>query len=329
MKKRGFIIYICVFVLITNQFLGCSSVLGSNGGVKISSTGDNENDNLVFNVYFENFYSLPDKVDIYLENNEKPYLTDISVQNGKISFSKPKIYSNNFYVKANGIESNHIEIDFVYSVDVDNLSVFINSVPENEIVKLQVTGLYNYFINQIELFRNEYKKIELDLSRLEKPVLQLKNFCFENCLSLRKVVLPHGITSIGICCFRDCSNLQAVEIPDSVTAIYNKAFYNCVNLTSIKLPFSLNSIGESVFYNCSYLETINIPFNVGSIGGYSFSSCENLNYVYFESTENWIVGIFDGFNTNWENIDCTELLDPVNAAVLLQKTYSNGTWKKE
>lgn len=47
------------------------------------------------------------------------------------------------------------------------------------------------------------------------------------------VVIPEGVTEIGISTFNDCINLESVTIPASVTSIRTIAFENCESLTDI------------------------------------------------------------------------------------------------
>ncbi len=54
---------------------------------------------------------------------------------------------------------------------------------------------------------------------------------FFYCGSLTRVIIPDGVTSIGMDAFSDCSSLTRVVIPDSVTRIGDDAFYGCDSLT--------------------------------------------------------------------------------------------------
>ena len=365
---KRFLTFITVLVLFTSLFLGCSlnEKEYKPGVVTILHVEETSqiSDNLVFNISFENFNTLPDKVDVYIENSENPYKSDISVQNGKITFPKPNIYAKTFYVKANNVESNHIDIDFVYSVDVDALSVFINSIPDYEIIKLQVTGKYNSFMNNIDLLKNENKKIDLDLSRIEKPLLVVSGF--SKCTSLTKIILPYEITSIAARAFSGCSNLQSVVLPDGITVIDDYAFRDCKCLTDIVLPDSLTKLGGDVFYYCECLETISIPDNITSIGSSIFAGCTYLSNVKLPKTlssigSGWFqnclsletieipntvtsIGKYafwkcESLNNvvfqatqNWKaggiKLDEEELNDSANAAILLRETYKEFSWTR-
>ena len=132
---------------------------------------------------------------------------------------------------------------------------------------------------------------------------------FLDCGSLKKIELPHNITSIGEAAFYWCDKLTSVTIPDSVTSIGEWAFFNCSSLTSFygkfasednrclivdgkliafapaglieyTIPDSVTKIGEISFYYCTSLTSVTIPDSVTSIGKWAFAVCSSLTSVY-------------------------------------------------
>lgn len=67
------------------------------------------------------------------------------------------------------------------------------------------------------------------------------------------LVIPNGVTSIGISAFSGCSSLTSITIPDSVTSIGNWAFAGCTGLAEIIIPDSVTSIGDCAFDGCAGL----------------------------------------------------------------------------
>lgn len=86
---------------------------------------------------------------------------------------------------------------------------------------------------------------------------------FQNCKSLRNVVLPQGLFSIGTMAFMGCESLESVTIPASVMYIgdvnyieYSSVFADCPNLTSITVNASSPiAIGETTFDAQTYINT--------------------------------------------------------------------------
>jgi hypothetical protein len=91
------------------------------------------------------------------------------------------------------------------------------------------------------------------------------------------VVIPAGVTKIGVSAFESYSKLTSVTIPEGVTEIGADAFYQ-TGLTSITLPQSLRSIGYGAF-DGSKLNSITIPEGVTEIGAIAFANCSALTAV--------------------------------------------------
>ena len=96
------------------------------------------------------------------------------------------------------------------------------------------------------------------------------------------VVIPEGVTSIGVHAFDGCSGLTSVVIPKGVTSIGNGAFFWHGWLRSIIIPDSVTSIGNWAFSGCGRLTSIAIPESVTSIGDRAFSSCSGLTSITVE-----------------------------------------------
>ena len=102
---------------------------------------------------------------------------------------------------------------------------------------------------------------------------------FVDCKSLRSIVIPDGITSIGYGAFSGCKSLADIVIPDSVSSIEDSAFEGCKSLCSLVIPDSVTSIGEGAFYDCKSLISIVIPDSVTSIGRGAFSGFTSLTNI--------------------------------------------------
>ena len=60
------------------------------------------------------------------------------------------------------------------------------------------------------------------------------NGTYRDCVNMKEIVIPYGITFIGDDCFENCVSLTKVTLPKSIERIYNTAFTGCTSLTSIK-----------------------------------------------------------------------------------------------
>ena len=130
--------------------------------------------------------------------------------------------------------------------------------------------------------------------------------------SIKSVVIPKGVTSIGRLAFSGCKDLTSITIPDSVTSIGDGAFRGVqsvqvstqnpvfsvdgrgvlINNKEKKLlyaprslsgnytiPSGVKSIGKSAFDGCWHLTSITILSSVTSIGNSAFEGCSDLTNV--------------------------------------------------
>ena len=85
--------------------------------------------------------------------------------------------------------------------------------------------------------------------------------------TIRELVIPNNVTTIGDDTFAECSSLTSVTIGNSVTTIGEYAFFNCRSLTSVTIGNSVTTIGEYAFYGCEGLTSVTIgnEFNADNL----------------------------------------------------------------
>lgn len=130
-----------------------------------------------------------------------------------------------------------------------------------------------------------------------------RNGGFYSCYSLRKVVLPEGLTDIGDYAFYACKNLVDIELPESVARIGRRAFAMCASLNKLTIPAAIDTIGDSAFSLTPWYDsllyhrdlvifngkvydagrrctgTVTVPDYVVAVSDYAFYSCEGLKTV--------------------------------------------------
>ena len=90
---------------------------------------------------------------------------------------------------------------------------------------------------------------------------------FENCKSLKSIVIPDNVTYISEYAFDGCTGLTSIVIPDSVTEIGSSAFSDCTSLTIYRVK---GSCAET------YAKENNIPFVVKTLNRSTISAKEVL-----------------------------------------------------
>ena len=101
------------------------------------------------------------------------------------------------------------------------------------------------------LFMN-CKKLKVALIKTHQTVWHAESL-FQNCTSLRKVVLPQNMAYIDEKMFMNCKKLTKLTIPAKTKWIGAKAFKNCRSLKTLKLPRSIKKIDKTAFAGCKNL----------------------------------------------------------------------------
>lgn len=149
----------------------------------------------------------------------------------------------------------------------------------------------------------EYSKVE----NLEIPsnVVNVKNYTFYNCKSLKALTISEGITSVGKYAFSQCSGLTQAIIPSTMATMYEYAFQSCGQLKKVyianlanwcKITFTttadanpLNSgadlyVWDSIGGDYLKLVSLNIPTSgVSSIKNYAFYNCKSITELTIAS----------------------------------------------
>ena len=163
------------------------------------------------------------------------------------------------------------------------------------------------------------------------PVIGIGNEVFKGNTSLRGVVIPDSITTIGDWAFSGCKNLsditlskglvtlgkdafaytavKSIEIPKSLEtaytgnqddrAIYDGPFYNCEQLKTVTFEIGSTEVAQDLFAGCTGLESIVIPDTLTTIERGAFSNCTSLNSVTISNSCTTI--------GNWAFRNCTAL----------------------
>ncbi|MBO7183987.1 MAG: leucine-rich repeat protein [Bacteroidales bacterium] len=87
-------------------------------------------------------------------------------------------------------------------------------------------------------------------------VVAIDRSAFSECTSLKSVIIPGSVKTIGKWAFSQCSNLVSVTIQNGVTSIDELAFLSCKKLTSLTIPSSITYVGSFIVEGCKALTSI-------------------------------------------------------------------------
>jgi len=233
-------------------------------------------------------------------------------------------------VHADGLESQHVKVTQdaatkVISISAGNLYASLTAEELKTITRLKISGTVD--ARDIKTMRDSMPGLTyLDMSATSisayegnggtegsynraYPVNAVPQYAFyngyEGKTTLKSILLPPTMTSIGQRAFTSCAGIDSLIIPDPVNTIADYAFENCRNLKYVKLPASLTTIGR-IFDNCQHLTKVDIPASVTSIGSGAFGSCILLDNVVLgnsvKSIGTWAFYNCQGLkNITWSN----------------------------
>ena len=131
-------------------------------------------------------------------------------------------------------------------------------------------------------------------------VTEIGNFAFDG-TALTSIVIPNGVTRIGVAAFQECTSLTSVSIPNSVQLVEEAAFRRTPwikaqggiavvngtllnyegddNTHVVTIPDSVTKIAAHAFRMRAELTTVHIPNGVTSIEDDAFFGCHGLREI--------------------------------------------------
>jgi len=134
---------------------------------------------------------------------------------------------------------------------------------------------------------------------------------------LTSVVIPEGVTKIGIQAFRASNSLISVILPSTLTEIEGGAFADLPLLSSIKLPEGLKVIGGNAFSRCKSLKSIELPSSLIEIGSTAF---EGSGLSSFPNP--WPVGVTTIARSMFENTNLTNVVIPEGIKIIYASAFA-------
>ena len=135
--------------------------------------------------------------------------------------------------------------------------------------------------------------------------------------SLKKVILPEGLETIGYGAFADNTSLFSVEFPSTLTEICESAFYRCLTLKSITIPATVEEYRSAFAF--SGLESVRIMSGVKEIPVDAFTGCASIKGIVIPDNVTEIKSAF---------LDCTSLREiwiPASVTAIADDCFSGCT----
>lgn len=209
-----------------------------------------------------------------LTANEKSTVTNLTIT-GKIDARDFSCMRNELPLLSE-LDLGETSVEYYYGdggtiIDTRNSSYtyLASTIPPYAFLRSLYGGSYNYSLKSIILPRN---------------ITSIGYKAFMYCLSLKKILIPPAVKTIDSNVFYGCYGLTSLILPDSLTTISPELFRSCSSLEEVKLPDSLQSIGVYAFQDCVKLKRLIVPKGVVSIGEHAYYGCSGLRKVELPNT---------------------------------------------
>ncbi len=159
-------------------------------------------------------------------------------------------------------------------------------------------GIYDYA--RISDCAEDVINVEIPSEIEGLPVTEIWSFAFMDCVNIKEIMIPEGVTFIANQAFYNCTSLESVSIPDSITRIGYEAFYNTrlyEEQTGIKyvgnwvvgidknvypsaeIIDGTKGIADDAFAHHCYIESVILPEGFEFIGENAFFDCSALKSI--------------------------------------------------
>ncbi|MBQ8689447.1 MAG: leucine-rich repeat protein [Clostridia bacterium] len=147
------------------------------------------------------------------------------------------------------------------------------TIPED----LMITSIGNYAFSNYDYIA----KGEGDEISDEDPTTTKITFLGDS--TIKKVIIPEGVESIGAYAFANLTALEEVVIPSTLMSIEYGAFYGCTNLKKVTGIEHVKLFNKEAFFGCNLSGTISLD-NAHAISDYAFAGNKNLKQVILPET---------------------------------------------
>lgn len=102
---------------------------------------------------------------------------------------------------------------------------------------------------------------------MSKNIEQIRDFTFYGCSSLKSIIIPEGVRSIGEQVFYDCSSLEAIDFPSSLSRSYGYNYvipdYSNINANNLRIVICRTSyipdLKNDRYWDTNYKKTLYVP----------------------------------------------------------------------
>lgn len=138
----------------------------------------------------------------------------------------------------------------------------------------------------------------LEAVNIPGDVTTIKKYAFSSCTILKAIIYPkNSSTAVPDNFTWNSYGVHKVVLPHGITSIGTYAFYGNRALYTLILPHGITSIGQSAFYQCMALTILRIPSGVATIPASCFAYCYGMKAYHFTRETPPALSNTNAFNT--------------------------------
>jgi hypothetical protein len=173
-------------------------------------------------------------------------------------------------------------LDFIDSLTGDSLIKISGIIPTSygiafQPIKNRLKGFIDGQLNEDKVCKY---LLDFDFSEMTTtdttPNAKTAVSCeFQDCKTLRSIILPVDLTKIGYCTFMDCANLEKIVFGSAIESIEDDtALSGCSKLSSVVIPENapFEKVGTYTFTGDTLLKTLSLPASFKTLGSSSLGS---------------------------------------------------------
>ncbi len=316
--------------IATNAFADCNDnlvIYGHDSSYLNEYVQNNSNKNGNNNLVYKSGYNVNGNIFTSYDGNEEAVQIPYGIGLSRIA---DEAFKNNAFVKSVSIASgithigencfenctsltavvipNDVESigDNVFN-GVSGVTVYCNSgsFAEDYCIKNNITVVTDYDVSDGVL--NKYNGSETNVVIPDNLCLvEIGRSSFYNINNIQSIIIPEGVTVLGINAIYRCNNLTTVTLPTTIqklnffaicynpmlTVVNNSefikdidsyAFSGCNSLNTLNLS-GVKKLSYNVFNNCDSLTSVTIGREATSVDHRAFNNCDNVSIYCYENS---------------------------------------------
>lgn len=161
-----------------------------------------------------------------------------------------------------------------------------------------------------ERAKREYNGLPAPYTYSYASNFNIKSGALEGCTSLKVLVLPYGVNTIGSKAFSNCPNLNYVKMPERVFSLQDNIFENSNKIVSLIMPVQIiQNWSTEALYDMGGLKNLIFTSNTAPSAGvldedmYIFKGCNKLERVVLSPTVQFNRSLLDNSYKGLEKVN--------------------------